>query len=327
MLARLEAMEYNKLKNTLIIGWNIEAAGLYDKIITSPALGYNIRGFVNPSGVREKSHYKNVPVIGDLSNFGDTLQRLEISDALIILSASEKKYLSEIIKECVKYGIEYKIVSDTYDSEYGRVIRDVIKDAWNPQDFGLRRIIDIFASLILMILLLPLFLIIAIVIKYESSGPVFYSQQRYGKNGRIFAVHKFRSMVQDAEKKSGPMWAQKKDPRITKTGAFIRKTRIDELPQLLNVLKGDMSIIGPRPERPFFADSFKTKIPMYINRLKVKPGITGLAQVMVGYDETMEDVKEKVEKDIDYIDNSSKWRMNFKVLWKTIFVVLLGEGQ
>ena len=123
------------------------------------------------------------------------------------------------------------------------------------------------------------------------------------------------------------MWAQKQDPRITKIGAFIRKARIDELPQLLNVLKGDMSIIGPRPERPFFADSFKITIPMYMNRLKVKPGITGLAQVIVGYDETMEDVKEKLKKDIDYIDNSSKWCMNFKVLWKTIFVVLLGEGQ
>ena len=290
LLASLDIIEQKKLINTLIVGWNVEAIGLYDRLISVPALGYDVRGFVRPAGLKEKSHYKHVPVVADLSNLKEQIDRYNIDEVLIVLSNQEKQYLSKIISICQKCGVNYHIVSDAYDEEYAHVIRDVIRDVWSTSEFGLRRMVDITGSVILIILLLPLFLVVAAAIKIESRGPVFYSQKRLGKNGRIFAVHKFRSMVQDAEKQSGPVWAQKKDPRVTKVGRFMRKTRIDELPQLMNILKGDMSFIGPRPERPFFVEAFKKQIPFYMNRLKVKPGVTGLAQVTVGYDETIEDV-------------------------------------
>ncbi len=313
--------------NALIVGWNVEAAGLFDRIISTPALGYNIRGFIKPSGVSEKVHYKNVPVLGGVEDLAKVVESYNIKEVLIVLSPQEKQYLPEIINTCTKNSIVYRIVADTYDAGYDHVIRHIIRDVWRPGEFGIRRIFDFLGALFLLVMLFPLFIIVAAAIKLESDGPVFYSQQRYGKDGSVFAVHKFRSMVQDAETKSGPVWAVKQDPRITKFGLFMRKTRIDELPQLMNVLKGDMSFIGPRPERPFFADSFKKQIPFYMNRLQTKPGITGLAQVTVGYDETIEDVKEKVARDIEYIEHLKSWKMNLKILWKTFFVVIFGEGQ
>ncbi len=314
-------------KNTLIIGWNVEAVTLYDRLLEVPALGYNVRGFIRPEGNDRKRHYKNVPVLGDLENFAEIVRKYNITDVLIVLSPPEKIYLPRIIELCNSNHIEYSIVSDAYDSDYDHVVRHVIKQVLSPREFGFRRLFDIFVSLTLLILLFPLFIIVAIAIKLETPGPIIYSQQRLGYEGRIFAVHKFRSMVQDAEKKTGPAWATKQDPRVTKVGRFLRKTRIDELPQLLNVLKGDMSFIGPRPERPFFANQFKKQIPFYMARLKTKPGITGLAQVTVGYDETIEDVKEKIKKDIEYIENRNSFLFNLKILLKTVLVVLRGEGQ
>ena len=326
-MASLEVIEQKKLINAFIVGWNVEAISLYDRIISVPALSYDIRGFIRPAGFKEKTHYKHVPLIGDLSSLKEQIEQYNIDEVLIVLNNQEKHFLSSIISICKKCGANYRIVSDVYDEEYAHVVRDVIREVWFTREFGLRRIIDLTGAIVLLTLLIPLFIIVAIAIKLESSGPIFYSQKRYGKNGRIFAVYKFRSMVQDAEKGSGPVWAQRKDPRVTKVGRFMRKTRIDELPQLMNILKGDMSFIGPRPERPFFAESFKKQIPFYMNRLQIKPGVTGLAQVTVGYDETIQDVKEKIKKDLEYIQNASSLRMNFKIILKTIKTVLAAEGQ
>jgi exopolysaccharide biosynthesis polyprenyl glycosylphosphotransferase len=327
LLANVKAKDYKKSVNTLIIGWNNEAATLYDRILNYPALGYVVKGFIRPSGMQENSHYKNVSVIGDLSNFNECVETHDIEEVLIVLSPSEQPALSQILSKCQQLGVGYRVVGDAYDTAYQHVVREVVKEVFSFQDFGIRRILDFTLAIILMILLFPLFIIVAITIKLESPGPVFYTQQRCGKNGRIFSVYKFRSMVQDAEKASGPVWAQKQDPRITKFGRIMRKTRIDELPQLMNIIQGDMSFIGPRPERPFFVESFKRQIPMYVNRLKVKPGVTGLAQVTIGYDETLEDVKDKIKADIKYIENASSIKMNFYILWKTVIVVLFGEGQ
>ena len=327
MLAKVNIKDQEQLINALIIGWNNEAAGLYDKLLHFPALRYAIKGFIKPSGMEGKVYYKNVPVVGDISNLSELIETHSIDEVLIVLSPLEQQFLSEILKECNKAAVEYKIVSDTNDTAYKHVVRDVIKDVLNPRDFGIRRLLDFGAALFLLILLLPLFLVVAVAIRLETPGKVFYSQQRCGKDNRIFSIYKFRSMFQDAEKASGPVWAQKQDPRITKVGRFMRKTRIDELPQLMNIIRGDMSFIGPRPERPFFVDTFKKQIPMYINRLKVKPGVTGLAQVVVGYDETFEDVKNKIKADIEYIDKADSLKMNLFILWKTFIVVLAGEGQ
>lgn len=184
------------------------------------------------------------------------------------------------------------------------------------------RILDIISSTIGLILGVPLIFIFGIVIKIEDRGPIFYKQERLGKNERVFYVYKLRSMKVDAEKNGGAQWAKKNDPRITKVGTFIRKTRIDEIPQLINILKGDMSLIGPRPERPELTYKFEKEIPGFVKRLSVKPGLTGLAQVNGGYDISP---KEKLYWDIQYMQNRSML-MDIKIIIKTIKVVITGEG-
>ena len=218
----------------------------------------------------------------------------------------------------------------------------------------IKRTIDIVGASVGLILSLPILIITALLVKLESRGQIFYSQIRVGQNrrnsqrrylrksalvsedrrrerrredyhGQLFRVYKFRSMVIDAESKSGPVWATKGDPRITRIGRFLRKTRIDEIPQFWCVLKGDMSLVGPRPERPHFVSELSGKIEGYAGRLDAKPGLTGLAQVDVGYDSTIASVVRKVESDLEYIHNRSLW-LDIKIMLKTIIVVFTGKG-
>jgi exopolysaccharide biosynthesis polyprenyl glycosylphosphotransferase len=185
----------------------------------------------------------------------------------------------------------------------------------------IKRFLDILLSLLALPIAIPIILIFAIIIKLETPGPAFFLQERVGLHGKYFKVIKLRSMGVNAEK-NGAQWAAKNDPRVTKVGAFIRKTRIDELPQLFNVLKGDMSLIGPRPERPMFTAQFNVEIPGFVDRLQVKPGITGWAQVNGGYDITP---REKLELDRYYINNMSFW-LDLKIILKTIKVCITGDG-
>ncbi len=216
-----------------------------------------------------------------------------------------------------------------------------------------RRMIDILGAGVLLALISPVLLIVPILIKLDSPGSVIYRQVRVGQNrrrsqrrrnlyhlrgdrrngdrrrenqhGTLFVVYKFRSMREDAEKKSGPVWARQGDPRITKVGKILRATRADELPQLFNILKGDMSLVGPRPERPYFVNQFINSVTQYPDRLQVKPGLTGLAQVMGGYDTCMEDVCNKLQHDLRYIQQRSLGQ-DLKIILKTIGVVITGKG-
>lgn len=185
-----------------------------------------------------------------------------------------------------------------------------------------KRMLDIIASIIGLIIGIPLIAIFGLIVKMEDRGPIFYKQERLGKNLKVFYIYKIRSMRVDAEKIGGAQWAQKDDPRITKTGKFIRKTRIDEIPQLFNILKGDMSLIGPRPERPELTYKFEKEIPGFIKRLKVKPGLTGLAQVNGGYEITP---NEKLKWDLIYIKNRNII-MDIKIILKTVRVIFTGDG-
>ena len=210
---------------------------------------------------------------------------------------------------------EDKNLQDFIDSiDYGIVKGGVIFDFY-------QRVLNILLSFIGLAIGIPLVIIFGIRIKIEDNGPITYKQERLGKGGKRFYIYKLRSMRTDAEK-FGAQWAEKDDPRITKVGRFIRKTRIDEIPQLFNILKGDMSLIGPRPERPQFTEQFNREIPGFINRLAVKPGLTGWAQVNGGYDMTP---AEKLVEDIYYIKNRSVL-LDFKIIFKTVAVVLTGDG-
>ncbi|SFF28436.1 exopolysaccharide biosynthesis polyprenyl glycosylphosphotransferase [Paenibacillus catalpae] len=184
-----------------------------------------------------------------------------------------------------------------------------------------KRVIDVFLAIVGLILSLPIVAIFTVAIMIETTGPAFYTQERVGLMGRSFYVFKLRSMVKNAEE-NGLQWAEKNDSRVTKVGAFIRKTRIDELPQLWNVIKGEMSIVGPRPERSYFTYQFNSEIPGFVNRLAVKPGLTGWAQINGGYDITP---KQKLELDMQYIDRLSL-RLDLLILLKTVRVVITGEG-
>jgi exopolysaccharide biosynthesis polyprenyl glycosylphosphotransferase len=190
----------------------------------------------------------------------------------------------------------------------------------------MKRSFDIVCSVIILLLTLPLMLLAALAVKLEDRGPVFYSQERVGKDGKTFYVHKFRSMRTDAEKGGKPQWAQQNDPRITRVGNFMRKTRIDELPQILNVFKGDMSFVGPRPERQYFVDQLIEVVPYYNVRHSVKPGITGWAQVRYGYGSSAEDALQKLQYDLYYVKNNSLF-LDVLILIDTLKVVLFRSGR
>ncbi|MBE9215259.1 sugar transferase [Plectonema cf. radiosum LEGE 06105] len=233
-------------------------------------------------------------------------------------------------------GIPVYRLPDIYESLWYKLPSSLLQDTWFTFSTGfnlmsgnlntrVKRVMDMMASALLLLLLSPVMLLVALAIKLDSPGPVFYSQERTGLNGKTFKVHKFRSMYQDAEKR-GAQWAQKRDPRITRVGYWLRLMRIDELPQVWNVLKGEMSLIGPRPERPQFDAQLKEAIPYYDIRYLVKPGITGWAQVLYPYGASIEDAYEKLSYDLYYIKNYSIW-LDIAIFFKTIRVVLLGKGR
>ena len=198
-------------------------------------------------------------------------------------------------------------------------------DIMSPAGKLTKRLIDISFSVFTLILFSPVLLIVSICIKLDSKGPVFYRQVRVGRKGKEFTMIKFRSMTAEAEE-YGPEWSGENDPRITGMGKILRRTYIDEIPQMINVLKNEMSLIGPRPERPFFVEQLKKEMPYYYKRLSVKPGITGWAQIKHKYDTSLEDVKTKIQYDFYYIENMSL-KLDFKIMINTIIVIILMKGH
>ncbi len=236
--------------------------------------------------------------------------------------------------ECKMSGINVSDYLTFWERETGQIDLDEVKPSWLALSDGFRisetrkfikRSFDIVISLTIVILTFPLLLVTALAIKLESPGPVFYRQERVGMGGRVFRVTKFRSMRNDAEKDGVPKWAKPTDPRVTRVGQFIRKSRIDEIPQVFNVLFGDMSFVGPRPERPYFVEELEQKIPLYTIRHNVRPGITGWAQVNYPYGASVEDAKNKLAYDLYYVKNGSLF-LDLIILLQTVRVVLSGDG-
>ncbi|MEL6460609.1 MAG: sugar transferase [Cyanobacteria bacterium J06621_15] len=256
-----------------------------------------------------------------------------------VLLGSQVKLSDSLVQQLMSIrlqGIPVYRLPDIYENLWYKLPSSLLQDTWFTFSTGfnlmsggfnarVKRVFDMIASALLMLILSPLMLLVGLLIKLDSRGPIFYSQERTGLNGIPFKVHKFRSMYQDAEKR-GAQWAQERDPRITRVGYWLRLMRIDELPQVWNVVKGEMSLIGPRPERPQFDAQLKEAIPYYDIRYLVKPGITGWAQVLYPYGASIEDAYEKLSYDIYYIKNYSIW-LDIAIFFKTIRVVLLGKGR
>ncbi|MDH7514314.1 MAG: sugar transferase [Bacteroidota bacterium] len=322
-------------RNTLIVGSGKKAEELKCLVENFPALGYRVIGgiFTDSDAHDEKNHC--LQKIGELSDLEDVIKRENIEEILIALASTEHELLLEIIGRCSAFNVGIKIRPDMYDivsgqartnQLYGIPLIEVTPQLLAPWEAFLKRAIDITVSLVILTLGAPLFLILAVAQKLTNPGPVFYRQQRVGKDMKTFRIIKFRTMYVDAEKQTGPRWAQKDDPRVTPLGRFLRKTHLDELPQMINVLQGDMSLVGPRPERPFFVEKFIKEIPLYRRRLNVRPGLTGWAQVKHRYDQSIEDVRTKLSYDLFYIENMSI-RMDLKILLSTTYNVLRGRGH
>ncbi len=321
--------------NALIVGYNKKAENLYDSIEKHKVLGIDVKAFLSVKEENVGKTYKSVKVVDTIDKIKNYVKLFNIKQIIIALENKNNDTFFKIVDLCDGVDVSIKIVPDLYEiisgqartmQIYGFPLIDIMPQLMPVWEKQLKRVMDISVSILFLLFTLPITLITAIAIKIESKGPVFYIQERLGMKGKKINIIKFRSMVVDAEKKSGPVWASKNDSRITRVGAFIRKTRIDEIPQMINVLKGDMSLVGPRPEREHFVEKLSTEIPLYKRRLSVRPGITGWAQVKHKYDESIDDVRTKLKYDLFYIENMSL-RMDINILFRTIFVVLFGKGQ
>lgn len=322
-------------RSALIIGYNEKAFEVYETLQQHRGLGIDATAFVSVNKEKIGKDYKDLKVEGSIQNLDELIEKHKTKEIIIALEKENHDVLVEVISKTEGKNIKLKIVPDLYEilsgqartsQIYGMPLIDIMPELMPEWEKKLKRLLDIVISFILLVISLPVVIISAIAIKLDSKGPVFFRQERSGMNGKSFKMVKFRSMYTDAEKHTGPVWSQKDDPRITKVGKIIRKLRIDEIPQMYNVLKGEMSLVGPRPERPFFVEKLSEQIPYYKRRLKVRPGITGWAQVKHKYDESIEDVKIKLRYDLFYIENMSI-RMDMKILFRTIFVVLFGKGH
>lgn len=318
-----------------MVGFNKDSNEVHKQIDSHRALGLDVVGYLatNPENIGKS--FLGIDVIGKVEEIEKYIDEKNIKEVIVAFDKHHDELLLSIINKCEDKNVAVKIVPDLFEllsgqartnQLYGFPLVEVNPRLMPEWEKKAKRLFDILISFLILILTFPLLVIIGIAIKLDSEGPVFYKQERCGIGGKIFKIYKFRTMKKDAEKLSGPVWSQKNDPRITRVGKFLRKVRMDELPQMLNILKGEMSLVGPRPERPFFVEKFALEIPYYKRRLRVKPGVTGWAQVKHKYDENIEDVKTKLKFDLFYIENMSL-RMDLKILIRTIFVVLFGKGH
>ncbi len=321
------------LRKTIIVGQGERAAELKTKVEQYPALGYQVVGFVVlPEG---NARISQDAILGKLHNLGDLIQSHGVEEVLIALEESERAQVVNVLGEVNGLDVNLKIVPDLYDivvgqartnQIYGFPLIEILPELMPPWERRVKRLMDLGVSAAVLILFAPIWILVGLIIKIDSRGPILYKQERVGRNGKIFTIYKFRSMYRDAEERTGPVWAGADDPRITRVGKILRKLRIDEVPQFINVFKGDMSLIGPRPERPYFVEKLKKEIPFYSRRLRIRPGITGWAQIKHEYDQSLDDVRKKVQYDLFYLENMSL-RMDLKIILSTLSVMLRGKGQ
>jgi len=332
---RLKIRAQNKdYANLLIIGTGPTAGRLVKHIGNDPHWNYKVSGMVRTSIEPDQHKTEGVSILGELEDLPDILSKVEINEIILTDTSLSRELIISIILECEKRMIQFRLIADLLGMITSQVDMENVDGIpllglkESPLIFVYNRMIkratDIFGSLLGLVIFSPLFFIITVLIKCSSKGPAFYFQKRIGEDGKRFAIIKFRTMQDKAEKGVGPVWASKDDPRRTKIGAFLREHNIDELPQLINVLKGQMSLVGPRPERPKFVGRFKEDVPRYMTRHKIKSGITGWAQVNGLRGDTS--IEERTKYDIYYIEN---WSLMFdiKLILMSIFQTIFSKSE
>jgi exopolysaccharide biosynthesis polyprenyl glycosylphosphotransferase len=322
------------LKNVLVIGIKDEAKELIEEIIKKPQLGYRIAAIIHGS-YRRDYDFPGVKMYDGRADLKKLLREHNISTIVSSIDPHTNPELVQNLYESLALRLQFFDLPTFYEKLTGKIPVTTIGRVWFLENLaesekslyetGKRAADAVFAFLSL-ILALPFVPLIALLIKLDSSGPVFFRQERVGLLGRPFSAIKFRSMILDAEKEGEPVWAEKGDKRVTRIGKILRKTRLDEIPQLLNVLRGEMSFIGPRPERPEFVKNLQTLIPFYNERHLVKPGLTGWAQINFPYGASIGDALKKLQYDLFYIKNRSL-ALDIGIILKTINLVLGGKGR
>ncbi len=333
------------LHRALIVGWSDRLDRLYQEVARYPEAGLDIVGAIrlkrkdasseSDEQYLDSSNESSDEEISSISDLPRLIDELRVQDVLIALGANDQDSLMDVLHYCDGKAVKLKLVPDFYsiiggmartEHMYGLPLIEVLPEPMQGWEQSLKRLVDVTLATLVLVLGLPVWIVVGLLIKLTSSGPVIYRQKRVGRKGRTFTIYKFRTMRENAEASSGPVWATPDDPRFTGIGRWLRKTRLDEIPQFWNVFKGEMSLVGPRPERPYFVEKLMKDIPLYGRRHRVKPGITGWAQVKWKYDTDLEDVRQKVKYDLFYIENMS-FRRDMQILFRTIYTAIRGGGH
>lgn len=322
---------YN-LKHILLVGYSRAAEEYIDRLTENPQWGYAAMGILD-NNVPAGAVYRGVKVLGSLGNLEVILPENKLDEIAITLPLKDYDYLETIVGVCEKSGVHTKFIPDynslipsrpyTEDLMGLPVINIRYVPLTNAGNIILKRVMDIVGSLFGIVVTSPVMLIAAILVKCTSPGPVIFRQERVGLHNRPFYMYKFRSMRQQAPGEEKKAWTVRDDPRVTKVGKFLRKTSIDELPQLFNILRGDMSLVGPRPERPLFVEKFKEEVPRYMVKHQVRPGLTGWAQVNGLRGDTS--IRKRIEYDIFYIENWTLW-FDVKIIFMTFFTGFINKN-
>ncbi len=321
--------------NTLLIGGNEKAKEIFEEISNQKhGTGNKFIGFVNVNKSTKYSLTSKLKHLGYINDIKEIIQKYQVTEVIIALEDSEHGKIEKILNLLIDSNVVIKTLPGMYEILTGKVkmsnifgiplieVSHHIVPAWLENS---KHFFDIIVSLTALIILSPLLLVLAIGVRFSSKGPIFYKQKRIGKNGKPFRIYKFRSMYIDAEV-NGPELSSRDDQRITPVGRFMRKSRLDEIPNFINVLKGDMSIVGPRPEREYFINKITEKAPHYIQLLKVKPGITSWGQVKYGYAENVDQMIKRMKFDLLYIENMSLY-VDFKILIYTVMTIFKAKGM